>query len=126
MGYEVNLILLEKHENAIKFDGDREYGSVVSTMDLCKIDNWVVTAITEAEVDEGVPVSFFLPGDGNKSITSDMYDKGMVAFPAERMLIILNGCKEKPLYRRYAMAKPLLKEFVKRFGKNAWVACYGH
>lgn len=126
MGYEVNLILLEKHENAIKFEEGREYAMVVSTMDLCKIDGFVNTAITEAEVDEGVAVSFFLPGDGNKSITMDRYDKGMVAFPAERMLSILKGCKGKPLYRRYAMTKPLLKEFIKGFGKNAWVACYGH
>lgn len=122
MGYEVKLILLDKRE--IHFSEDKHYGSVVSIIDLSKIGDIVNNGIIAAEKD-GVPVEFYLPGDRDKKVHKDCYGKEMVAFPAQKMLDALNADPDKK-YRRYRMARPLLKEFIKGFKETAYVACYGH
>lgn len=123
MGYEVNLILLDKRD--IQFTEGKHYGSVVASIDLCKIGEEVNNGIIEAEK-TGVPIQFYLPGDGNKSVESDCYGKELVAIPVKVVLDLLNVDKERIKYRRYAMARPLLKEFMKRFPDTAYVVAYGH
>ncbi len=49
----------------------------------------------------------------------------MKAFPAQKMLDILNDDEDKE-YRRFVMARPLLEAFIKGFGETAYVACFGH
>jgi len=123
MGYEVKLVLLDKFNT--RFSENRQYGSVVAIIDLSKIGGIVNTGIVEAEVSSGVPVEFYLPGDGNTIVHTDLYGKEMLAIPAQKMLDALNADPDKK-YRRYRMARPLLKEFIKGFGDTAYVACYGH
>ena len=123
MGYEVKLVLLHKHET--QFTEGKDYGSVIAIIDLSKAGNIVNTGIVEAEVSSGVPIEFYFPGDGDKTVQTDCYGKNMIAFPAQKMLDVLNADPDKK-YRRTRMARPLLKEFIKGFGDMAYVACYGY
>lgn len=123
MGYEVKLVLLDKRE--IHVSETHHYGSVIAIIDLSKTSDTVNTGIVEAEVSSGVPIEFYFPGDGDTEVHKDCYGKNLLAIPAQKMLDALNADPDKK-YRRYRMARPLLKEFIKGFGDTAYVACYGH
>ena len=130
MGYETNLILLEKFPHSFKYkrgDGiDAPFASVVGMIDLCKAgDRAFHDKVHRAEKYAGRHIYFYLPGNGDTAVVSDPYGKKMKAFPAKRMLRILKEEKEQE-YRRFKMAIPLLEQFVKEFGTTAWVVCYGH
>lgn len=125
MGYEVNLVLLEKYKNShIAIGGEYPYAAVVGTLDLCKVGFEINDGITKAEK-FGANVSFYLPGNGDEPVKTDCYGKKVKAFKATRMLAIIKKARE-PEYRRFKMAIPLLEQFIKGFGDTAYVACYGH
>ncbi len=124
MGYETNLILLDlDKESKPRIDRDSIYASVVGTMDLCKLPSFGISSNMKKK---GILVELYLPGDGNKYVTDDMYGKPLVAYPAKHILKLLRSNPEAKTYRRLITAIPLLRGFVKSFGKYAYVACYGH
>lgn len=125
MGYEVNMILLDRRKDAHKVSGsDLPYASLVGTLDLCKVGREVCDGIEKAER-FGARVAFYLPGNGDEHVKTDMYGKKVKAFKARRMINILKK-SDDPTYRRFTMAIALLEEFINGFGENAYVGCFGH
>lgn len=125
MGYEVNLVLLDRRKEAhLVYGADLPYASVVGTLDLCKVGSEVCEGIEKAER-FGARVAFYLPGNGDEHVKTDMYGKKVKAFKARRMINILKK-SDDPDYRRFKMAIPLLEAFIEGFGENAYVGCFGH
>lgn len=125
MGYEINLVLLERQKGAhIVYGTERPYARTVGTLDLAKVGSEVCDGILKAER-FGANVAFYMPGDGDKTVDTDCYGKKVKAFKARRMINILKN-SDDPEYRRFKMAVALLEEFIEGFGETAYVACYGH
>jgi hypothetical protein len=125
MGYEVRLVLLDFRKDAHKvFGANAPYASTIGTLDLCKVGSEICDGIEKAEL-FGARVAFYLPGNGDEHVKTDMYGKKVKAFKAKRMLSILKKAND-PDYRRFKMAIPLLEQFIEGFGENAYVGCFGH
>ena len=126
MGYESKLYVVTKHSSALK--GEKPWGQVVATFDLCKFPP-VADYMRKCSPTD----CYILAEDGNTVITEDRYDKPLTESELSPIIEILEEASKDTSfgghpYRRIKPILAMLKAFEENNGQwgNLRVLHFGH
>lgn len=134
MGYEVKVIIGTPAAFAFDSDNGKKYFSIIAEYDLCvvnlaKLNEWLeknsTKILAEFGIAELIPI-FYSPIGSDGKVDKDAYDKELVAFKVEHLLLELRNQMLTSDYRRYPPLIALLESMRENWGEQLYVVLYGH